>query len=219
VLAELTELELGPEKFPFAHVREAVVADVPAIVMRVGFVGELSFEIHLPADKAAGVWEALFAAGRNSAIRPFGVDAQRLLRLEKGHLIAGHDTDPLTTPFEAQLDWAVDMNKPFFIGQRSLRIHARRLLERRLVGIAFAEDGSGRLPEECQLIIDGGQIAGRITSIAKRTTVGRPIALAFLRSDLAVPGTVVRVRVDAQETVDGEVVRLPFYDKDNTRQN
>jgi sarcosine oxidase subunit alpha len=218
VLAQLTELGLAPEQFPFAHVREAVVADVPAIVMRVGFVGELSFEIHLPADKAAGVWEALCLAGRNSAIRPFGVDAQRLLRLEKGHLIAGHDTDPLTTPFEAQLDWAVDMNKPFFVGQRSLRIHARRPLERRLVGIAFREDYSGRLPEECQLIIDGGQIAGRITSIATRTTIGRPIGLAFVRSDLAAPGTVVRVRVAAHQAVDAQIVSLPFYDPDNTRQ-
>ncbi|MDZ4818752.1 MAG: 2Fe-2S iron-sulfur cluster-binding protein [Planctomycetota bacterium] len=218
VLAEIAEVDIGATEFPFAHVRDMVVAGVAAIVMRVGFVGELSYEIHVPADKAAGVWDALILAGRNSGIRPFGTEAQRLLRLEKGHLIAGHDTDPLTTPFEAQLDWAVDMNKSFFIGQRSLRIHAGRPLERRLVGIAFAYGYLGELPEECRLIVNRGQIAGRVTSIAGRTTVGGPIGLAFVRPDLAEPGTSLCIRVDAREMSEAQVVRLPFYDPDNTRQ-
>jgi sarcosine oxidase subunit alpha len=76
----------------------------------------------------------------------------------------------------------------------------------------------GKLPEECQLVVDHGQIAGRVTSIAKRTTVGRPIGLAFVRPDLASAGTVVQIRVDAHETVEAQVVGLPFYDPDNTRQ-
>ena len=69
--------------------------------MRVGFVGELGYEIHVPADTARHVWDALMAAGAAVGIRPFGVEAQRLLRLEKGHMIVGQDTDGLTTPLEA----------------------------------------------------------------------------------------------------------------------
>src|SRR5262249_23567404 len=98
VLAKLTDIDLSADAFPFAGIREGVVAGAPAAVMRVGFVGELSYEIHLPASKALTVWEALFLAGEQFGVRPFGVEAQRLFRLEKGHQIANHNTDTLPTP-------------------------------------------------------------------------------------------------------------------------
>ena len=104
----------------------AEIAGVPARLLRVGFVGELGYEIHVPADRACVLWDALMEAGRVHGIRPFGVEAQRLLRLEKGHIIIGQDTDGLTTPAEAGVDWAVKMDKPYFVGQRSLKIVERK---------------------------------------------------------------------------------------------
>ena len=95
-----------------------------ARLLRVGFVGELGYEIHVAAGSAAAVWQALYDAGRPRGLRPFGVEAQRVLRLEKGHFIVGQDTDGLTDPFEANARWAVNMQKPFFVGQRSLKILA-----------------------------------------------------------------------------------------------
>jgi sarcosine oxidase subunit alpha len=218
VLAQLTDIDLSSGTFPFAGIREAVVAGAPAIVMRVGFVGELSYEIHLPASKALGVWEALFGVGEQFGVRPFGVEAQRLLRLEKGHLIATHDTDALTNPFEAHLDWAVAMKKPFFVGKRSLEIIRRKPIERKLVGIAFPAGYAGPLPEECQLVIDGNRIIGRVTSISGQTTVGYAIGLAFVLTHMSEPGTKIHIRTCRGQYATAQVVKLPFYDPENARQ-
>lgn len=217
VLAELTDVDLSPEAFPYLAIREGTVAGAPAVLMRVGFVGELGYEIHVPASFGLHVWTSLIEAGRSRGIRPFGVEAQRLLRLEKGHLIVGQDTDALTNPWEADVAWAIGKNKPFFVGSRSLQIAAAKPLERRLVGLAFAND-HGTLPEECHLIIANREITGRVTSIAHRSTLGHPIAMAFVRPDMAAPGTLVQIRVEDGSRVDAEVVSMPFYDPENSRQ-
>lgn len=218
VLQELTDVDLDPLAFPYLGVREGKVAGTPAVLMRVGFVGELGYEIHVPAAYGLHVWASLMQAGKRLGIRPFGVEAQRLLRLEKGHLIVGQDTDALTNPFEADVAWAIGKNKPFFVGSRSLDIVRKKPLSRRLVGIAFSAEHSGALPEECCLIITGGEITGRITSIAKRSTLGRPIAMAFVQPDMAEAGTKVQIRLEDGRLVEAEVTSLPFYDPENARQ-
>jgi sarcosine oxidase subunit alpha len=171
VLAKLTDLDLSTTAFPYLAVREAAVAGIPAILMRVGFVGEWGYEIHVAAESAAAVWDALLKVGATYGIAPFGVEAQRLLRLEKGHLIVGQDTDGLTTPRQAGLEWAVKLDKPFFIGQRSLQAVAQQPIKQTLVGFMLAPDFQGTPPQECHLIIDRTEIAGRITSIAFSPTL------------------------------------------------
>ena len=217
VLAGLTDIDLSPAAFPFLGARRGEVAGVPAVLLRVGFVGELGYEIHVPAGCGLAVWSALVAAGEASGLRPFGVEAQRLLRLEKGHLIVGQDTDALTNPFEVNLGWALGKEKPFFVGQRSLAILQRRPLTRRLVGFAFAPAYTGPAPLENHLIVDGGDIAGRVTSIAEHSTLGRVLGLAFVRPDLAEPGTRLEIRGD-KRPLRAEVAALPFYDPENNRQ-
>src|SRR5204862_3359031 len=146
VLAGLTDVDLAQSAFPYPAVREGTVAGARARLLRVGFVGELGYEIHVPAGQATAVWTALMEAGRAHGMRPFGVEAQRLLRLEKGHLIIGQDTDALTHPFEVNLEWALGKNKPFFVGQRSLAILKAQPLTRRLTGILFPPSYAGVLP-------------------------------------------------------------------------
>ena len=218
ILSACTDLDLSPTAFAYLDAHHGEVAGVPATLMRVGFVGELGFEIHVPAAHGHAVWSALMDAGRRQGIRPFGVEAQRLLRLEKAHLIVGQDTDALTHPYEADTAWAIGKNKPFFVGQRSLSVTRQQSLERRLVGIRLAADHRGPGPLECHLIIDRGQIVGRLTSIAHRTTLGYPLGLAFMRPDLAKPGTPVTIRVDDGTLVAATVVSTPFYDPGNERQ-
>jgi sarcosine oxidase subunit alpha len=218
VLKELTDVDLSPEAFPYLGVREGMVAGAVALLMRVGFVGELGYEIHVPASSGCHVWTSLMQAGQRSGIQPFGVEAQRLLRLEKGHLIVGQDTDALTNPYEADIVWALGKNKPFFVGARSLEIIAKKKLTRRLVGIEFLPDPAGPLPEECHLIIANGEVAGRITSIAKRSTLGYPIAMAYLRPEMAEAGGKVQIRIDDGSMVDAKLATLPFYDPGNARQ-
>src|SRR5690606_21192523 len=143
----------------------------------------LGYEIHFPYNAGPQVWNTLVEAGRDYDIQPFGVEAQRLLRLEKGHIIVSQDTDALTNPIEAGCEFALGKDKPFYIGQRSLEIVKKQTLTRKLVGITLPKDHHGPWPEECHLIIEDGVIAGRVTSFARRSTLGVPIGLAFVRPE------------------------------------
>ncbi|MEO2032663.1 MAG: glycine cleavage T C-terminal barrel domain-containing protein, partial [Planctomycetaceae bacterium] len=114
--------------------------------------------------------------------------------------------------------WQIGKNKPFFIGSRSLDIIQKKPTTRRLVGLSFREDQPSPMPSECHLIIADGEIAGRITSIAPRSTLGRPIAMAFVTPELAAVGTRVEIRVDDGCIVEAHVAKIPFYDPQSTRQ-
>ncbi len=212
VLAAVTRLDLSADAFPYLAVREGEVAGMPARVMRVGFVGEMGYEIHVPADGACFLWDALMQAGRAHGIQPFGVEAQRLLRLEKAHIIIGQDTDGLTTPIEAAMGWAVRMDKPYFIGQRSLKIIGEKKSKAQLVGFVLDSDDESAAPRECHLVIRGGEIAGRVTSIAFSPALGRHVGLAFVNPEMAAEGSRFFIRADAGNLVQARVVSTPFYD-------
>ncbi len=216
ILQGMTDIDLRDEAFPYLAVRSGQVAGFAARLMRVGFVGELGYEIHVAAGRGAEVWQALYTAGARHGLRPFGVEAQRVLRLEKGHLIVGQDTDGLTDPQEASAMWAVAMQKPFFVGQRSLRILQARGPRQKLVGIELA--AAAPLPKECHLIIEQGAIAGRITSVTHSPALNKTIGLAMLSPDLAVVGRDIQIRVDDGSLLAARVAVAPFYDPKNLRQ-
>lgn len=216
VLSRLTELDLSASAFPYLGAREGSVAGIPARLMRVGFVGEWSYEIHVPAVYGLALWDALFAAA--PGLVPFGVEAQRLLRLEKGHVIVGQDTDGLSTPFDIGADWAVKFDKPSFIGKRSLRLVAARPPRQRLVGFKLVAGFQGAPPQECNLVIEAGEIAGRVTSIAWSEAVGAWIGLAFVAPERATEGTSFVIRCSDRREVHATVVARPFYDPADLRQ-
>ena len=220
LLSAITDVDLSEAAFPYLGLREAKVLGVPVRLMRVGFVGELGYEIHVPANWAARVWDGIFQAGQNKniSVRPFGVEAQRVLRLEKGHAIIGQDTDGLTGPREAAMTWAVKMDKPFFIGQRSLKILEPRPITRQLVGFTLPENDTGPVPKECHLVISNNEITGRVTSITVSPTLKRPIGLAYVNPSQAKPGNTISIRVDGGTMIHATVVELPFYDPKNQRQ-
>jgi sarcosine oxidase subunit alpha len=218
VLARLTEMDLSSTGFPYLACRSGTVAGVAARLMRVGFVGEWGYEIHVPAEYAPALWDALMRAGDVHGIGPFGVEAQRLLRLEKGHLIVGQDTDGLTTPWEVGMDWAVKLDKPFFVGQRSLEILKKKPLRQKLVGFRLAANHSGAAPQECHLVIEAGEIAGRVTSIAYSPNVDRYIGLAFVRPEMNAPGRRFQIRLSDGSQVAAEVCATPFFDPQDERQ-
>ena len=164
----------------------------------------------MPFSGAGRVWDALLQSGERFGIRAFGVEAQRLLRLEKGHAIIGQDTDNLTNPFEAKLGWAVRMGKPFFVGQRSLRILEKRGARQTLAGFELPADHAPVL--EANLLIQDGEIAGRVTSIAHSPTLGRSIGLAMVAPHLAAPGSEIRIRSSDGRMVPARVVRTPFVE-------
>ena len=191
---------------------------MPVRLIRVGFVGELGYEIHLPVDAAEQLWKTLMAKGLEYGIRPFGVEAQRVLRLEKGHIIVGQDTDGLTNPFEANMPWAVPLKtKPWFTGKPSLALLKDRC-NRNLRGFMLPKGYSGELPRECHLLIENGDIVGRITSIAYSPALGRHIGLAMVDMPLAATDKPFQVRVDSGALVSLESCATPFYDAEGARQ-
>ncbi|NPT40379.1 FAD-dependent oxidoreductase [Paraburkholderia sp. 1N] len=222
VLEKLVDLDLSSEAFPYLGIRVTGIAlgthRVPARLMRVGFVGEWGYEIHIPAEYGEALWTTLVEAGAEYGIRAFGVEAQRLLRLEKGHVIVSQDTDGLTTPRDAGMEWAVKMDKPFFVGQRSLQIIDKQSAQQRLVGFALDDGVKNASLRECHLLIDNGEIAGRVTSVAWSPTVQKTIGLAFVRPALTAAGTRITFRVSDGSMVSATVVPTPFYDPENLRQ-
>lgn len=216
VLAHLTDLDLSETGFPYLAIREGTVAGIRARFMRVGFVGELGFEIHLPASSGGVLWDALLKTGKSVGIGAFGVEAQRLLRLEKGHLIFGQDTDGTTNPYEVNLGWGVRLSKDQFVGKHSLTILKPRV-QRKLVGFTTSDD-ERRAIRECHLIIDNDAIAGRVTSVAYSPHCQAVIGLAMVDNAFTKIGTELSIRVTDGSSITAKVSATAFYDSDNSRQ-
>jgi len=151
------------------------------------------------------------------AIRPVGVEAQRILRLEKGHIIIGQDTDGLTTPRDAALDWAVKMQKPSFVGRPAIAFADERGPTRRLVGFRL-QDTNGPVPSESQLVVRGSDIVGRVTSVVHSKQLEAIIGLAYVAPDQAEPGSEFSIKGSTGRLLRAETVATPFYDPDNQRQ-
>jgi sarcosine oxidase subunit alpha len=220
-LQPLTEIDLSNEAFPYMSVRQGTVAGAPVIILRIGFTGELGYEIHTPAGYGLYLWEKLMAAGQPYRITPFGVEAQRIMRLEKGHFIVSQDTDGLTDPFMAGLEWAVKLEKADFVGKPSLVRVQRRGVTSKLVGYEMLDPNL--VPEEANQIVRpnpdwpiGLEIIGRITSSRYSPTLKKSIGLCWLAVDQSAPGSEFTVRIRG-ELHTGRVVPLPFYDPEGVK--
>ncbi len=192
-------VDLAPESFPYMQVRQGAVAGVGGCFMwRIGFTGELSYELHVPAAYGLHVWEACLEAGADLGIRPFGVEAQRIMRLEKGHFIVSQDTDGLTQAFAVGLGPLIKLEKQDFAGRPELVWQHERDDYHRLVGLQPV-DPACVPPEACQIIepaADGQtRIVGRITSSRMSPTLNRSICLGFVAPHLCRPGSLVTVRL------------------------
>jgi sarcosine oxidase subunit alpha len=184
--------------------------------MRVGFVGELGYELHVPASQGEALWDALLEAGKAHDIRPVGVEAQRNLRLEKGHIIVGQDTDAMTSPKECNMSWAVKSDKPFFVGNRSLEIRLKHPSRRKLVGFEI-DDATAPVPEESNIVIDGDTVTGQVTSVARSPVLHKIVGLAYAHPS-AETGDIIHVKLSDGRVLDANVVDTPFYDRQNKRQ-
>ena len=213
-LAKLTACDLTAKAFPYMACRQAEVGGAPATLMRIGFVGETGWEIHFPAESGAEVWNSLLEAGREFGIRAFGVEAQRLLRLEKRHVIVGVDTDALTTPFEAGMGWVAKLDKEDFIGRAALRRLQGGPAQQRLVGFIMSDNS---LPEDGAAIVTSGKLAGRVSSARRSPAHQRAIGLAWVSADLAMEGAEIEIRVSGG-LGRARVTEQAFYDPEGLRQ-
>ncbi len=120
LLQRLSPDDFSNEAFPYLSARPVEVGYAPVLALRVTYLGELGWELHVPADLAAGVYESLFAVGEELGLVPTGLSALSTLRLEKGYRDYGHDIDNLDTPLEAGLGFTVGWDKDDFVGRDAL---------------------------------------------------------------------------------------------------
>ncbi len=213
ILSQLTACDLSTEQFPYMACREANVAGIPAILMRIGFVGETGWEIHCRAESGEELWSAILAAGHDAGIRTFGVEAQRLLRLEKRHVIVGVDTDALTNPFQADMGWVAKFDKVDFIGKSALEGFQSATPRERLVG--FLLPGKD-VPEEGAAVVVNGKPAGRVTSSRFSPACDATIGLAWVQPAQAQEGERIDVRLNGSLAA-AKVTMKVFYDPEGAR--
>ena len=212
-LVKLTDIDLSPDSFRYMRSARGDVAGVPCLLLRIGFVGEAGWELHFPSEYGEYVWNAVMEAGREFGISPFGLEAQRILRLEKGHVIVGQDTDAISTPMDVGSDWAVRLDKPDFIGRGGLAVAAERGLQQRLVGFTMPGPAA---PEDGTPVVSGGKPVGRVTSARLSPTLGTGFGLAYVPPDLAEEGATIEVTVGGRR-VPATVTLEPVYDPEGHR--
>jgi len=212
-LSKLTEIDLAEDNFRYMRSRQGQVAGVPCLLIRIGFVGEAGWELHFPSEHGEYLWKSIMEAGREFEISPFGLEAQRILRLEKGHLIVGQDTDANSNPLETRSDWAVHLNKDDFIGRGGITGAAERGIKQKLVGFIME---NGMVPEDGVPVISQGRPVGRVTSARLSPTLDKGFGLAWVPSHLAEEGAQIEVLI-SQRGQTARVTLQPVYDPDGAR--
>jgi 4-methylaminobutanoate oxidase (formaldehyde-forming) len=215
ILAPLTPDRIDDAAFPYMTMRDLAVGDVPVRALRVTFVGELGWELYCPTEYGAGLWHALWEAGRPHGLVAGGYKAIDTLRLEKGYRVWAADVTPDETPFEGGLGFCVKLDKEGgFIGRDALA-RAREAGPRfRLRCLTLADPRSVALGNEPVRV--GGRIVGRVTTGGYGYTVERSIAYAYLPPDVGEAGTPVEVEIFG-EWVPGEIAAEPLFDPQGER--
>lgn len=218
VLARVTDADVSNAGFPFGHVRELSIAGAVCRALRVTYVGELGWELHVPLAATGAVFDALMAAGAGEGIRPLGYRAIESLRLEKGYRAWAADITPNDTPVEAGLGWAVKLGRDMdFLGRAALE--AAGPLTKRLAGFVV-EDAAAVLVGRETILRDGVAV-GYLTSGGFGYTVGAPIGYGYVRNADGVSDDFLTAGryelVIANEVVPARIALGPLYDPANAR--
>jgi sarcosine oxidase subunit alpha len=198
------DIDVSNQAFPYMAFRFAHIQGVRVYLFRIGFTGEIAYEIHFPAEYGESMWEYLMEKGRPYGIKPFGVETQRVLRLEKGHILPGTDTDALTIPYEAGVGFTIKDDKPDFLGKAFLAQFKQRGIRDKL--IAYKLKPGEPIPDDGVAILDAGRVIGRVTSSRLSPVLGHGIGLGWVEKDYAEPRTAIEIRLAKGGSVWGEVL-------------
>ncbi|MEW6265634.1 MAG: 2Fe-2S iron-sulfur cluster-binding protein [Thermodesulfobacteriota bacterium] len=214
ILSRLTSADISNKALPFMYWQAAEVAGVPCYLLRLGFLGELSYEIHCPSSQAGYLWEAILEAGRSSGLKQAGLATQFICRLEKGHVLPGLDADGNTTMFEAHFDWLWDRGNTDMVGGPMLRLLEGQPFKGRV--IAFALEGRVGLIDG-HLVVKGPERLGHITSVRYSPKLKQTIGLALVKphEDFH-PGGRVMLWLNGEE-IEARFVDKPFHDPEGGR--
>ena len=176
----VTEADCSNAAFPFGHVRKIRIAGHEVRALRVTYVGELGWELHMPITATGDVFDALMEAGRDHDIAPVGYRALESLRLEKGYRAWSSDITPNDNPFEAGLGWAVKLGKEIdFLGREAAMEASLSVPKKRFSG--FTTDDPDIVLLGRETILRDGAFAGYLTSGGFGYTIGQPIGYGYVR--------------------------------------
>lgn len=214
ILASLTSDDVSNEGFPFLTGREIHIGYAPVRALRVTYVGELGWELHVPSEFAQYLYPLLREAGEAHGLVDAGYRAIESLRLEKGYRYWSGDITPDYTPYEAGLGFCVKLDKGDFIGREALLKHKAEGLKRKLCTITVADERAMAVGKEA--ILAGDEVLAVATSGGYGYTVGKTILLAYLPIDKASPGTPVTVEI-MKERFEGLVEKTVLHDPKNEK--
>lgn len=209
ILSTLTNDDISNETLPFSHWAEISVAGVKVMALRLGFVGELSYELVCPASQTSYLWQRIYEAGTAFGIKPFGIEALNICRLEKGHILPAFDTDGFTTLFEASFGGMLSATKTNTVGQPMLEL--LRKDERQSQVIALSIDGRSDITDGA-LVVGGNNHYGHVTSMRYSPLLNKTLGLALVKphEGCQVGGSVSVWHNNAEVAV--QVAKRPFYD-------
>jgi aminomethyltransferase len=206
ILQSFVQQDLTPIK-AFGHI-ETTILNKPAFIARTGYTGEDGFEIMVDPEIGVQLWQNLLKAG----VIPAGLGCRDTLRLEAAMALYGQDIDDTTTPLEAGLAWLVHLDtKDDFIGRTILEQQKTAGVQRKLVGLQMQGRNIARHGYQ---VLSEGKIVGEVTSGTLSPTLGYPVALAYVPSQLAKIGQQLEIEIRGK-TYPALVVKRPFYRSPN----
>lgn len=188
---------------------EDILADVPMLISRTGYTGELGFELYFTGDfeTAKKVWDSIFDAGREFNIEPVGLGCRDTLRLEKGYCLYGNDIDETTNPIEAGLAWITKLNKGPFNGSEILTKVKEEGPKRLLVGFIAEEEKF--IPRHGYKIYSDGTEIGFVTSGNISPILGKPIGMGYVQTKFSQVGTQIQIEARGK-LFPAKIVKIPF---------
>jgi sarcosine oxidase subunit alpha len=213
LLSHLADIDLSNNAAPYMSCSKANIAGIPGIMLRIGFVGEVGWEIHFPAEYAEYIWDKLLSEGETYGIRPVGVEAMRLLSLDKRHIWPTLDTDAASDALEADLAWAVKFEKPDFVGKHYLLKTQHDGLQQHIIG--FEVKGTGAVSNG-DVIVSESKPVGRVTTAGYSYAREKYVGIAWVPAKSANEHNPISIVHDGHP-VEAEVVTGAFYDPDGQR--
>jgi len=219
VLEKIVNIDISNEAFGYSEYKEFKIQDtIPVRAMRLGFVGELSYELHVPSSYMKAVWLMLKAAGKEFNIQNFGVEAQNVLRMEKCHIILGQESEQRTNLLDVGLGFLWDRTKADAktVGAVALRQAENDQTRLKLVG--FKMENNTRAPRDGALIVDE-KVRGYIATARDSFSLNEAVGMALVDAELSKIGTRLEIYEDecGDDRIYGNVVEMPFYDPEGTR--
>jgi dimethylglycine dehydrogenase len=215
LLSHVTAADLSNAAFPWHAARMIDVLGNPTLALRVNYVGELGWELHAPMEQLPDIYDALTTAGPAYGLRDVGLYAMDSLRLDKCYRGWKTDIETGYSPYEASLDRFVSLRKPAFVGREALLREAERGAVKRFAPLMLDDEGDADAPA-CAPVLLLGENVGLVTSGGWSFTLNKSVALAYVRSDLATPGTKLEIEVFGERRA-ATVGREPLYDPENGR--